>query len=68
MKIIAKELNFTYTINLPKIKVYSEIRNNRWVGLVGEVYDKLYDFTIGDLSVTEARATVIFYQISLAIA
>ena len=55
---LAEELNFTYVLKQPKVKVFGTEINGSWVGVVGEVYNKLYDFSISDLSVTQQRSEV----------
>ena len=45
----------------PKVKVFGRKINGSWEGIVGEVYNKLYDFTISDLSVTQQRSEVYKY-------
>ena len=51
----------------PKVKVFGGKRNGSWVGIVGEVYNKLYDFTISDLSVTQQRSEVYKYLFKVMI-
>ena len=55
---LAEELNFTYVLKQPKVKVFGTEINGSWVGVVGEVYNKLYDLSISDLSVTVQRSEV----------
>ena len=56
---MAQELNFTFRMNFPEKHVYSLFENGVWHGIIGEVHERLYDFSISDLSVTQQRSEVI---------
>ena len=55
---MAQELNFTFRMNFPEKHVYSLFENGVWHGIIGEVHERLYDFSISDLSVTQQRSEV----------
>ena len=55
---MAQELNFTFRMNFPEKHVYSLFENGVWHGIIGEVHERLYDFSISDLSVTKQRSEV----------
>ena len=56
---LAVDMNFTYKISKPRVKVWSDQDDDgKPVGIVGELFDGSYDFSIADLTITEQRAKV----------
>ena len=60
LDILSAELNFAYVLNQPKVKVYSDVFHNSWDGVIGEVHNKLHDFSIADSYATLKRSEVFF--------
>lgn len=66
LQVLAKEINFTYTLRPVDDRTYGELIKGKWNGMIAELVNKKSDLAICDISLTNDRKEAVEFSPGLS--